>query len=322
MTAWERSLFKLFFLSSIIVLTFITATFTTPWSSEHIYPLCDHYEDKEGIWIRTNNITSPEEEIDINKHFFLQPPGEALEFSQIWLPTSCSYHRFTNTSFFNMIDNLLNNHKYHHLFQNKQVHIALLGDSATRSIFCGLTRILSGSEVYGPCDNIVCGGSTGLPVTYKSANQIYEVQFSPTFKVTYSYIYGIDEQHQNGGSVIETVLNNHENRPYAVVVNSGAWDFDELSRSNGHNPDNSGCDSSEASKISRERSSNNILEKMKYYSDIASKHHIRLIYRNNHYNSRFGPLCADRLLEERMKIIPESIWEVWDIKRCLERTML
>ncbi len=327
MTGPELSFFYLY---SIISVTIITAVLTTPWSSDDIYPLCDHYQDKEGIWMRTkdnnnknNNrmILSQEEEEEMNKHFFLQPPGEALEFNQTWLPTSCSYHRFTNTSFYQMIDNLLTHPKYHHLFPNKQVHIALLGDSATRSVFCGLSRILAGSELYGPCDNVVCGGTSGLPVSVKKANRIYEVDFSPTFKITYSYIYDIDDQHHSGGSVIERVINppdvKNYNRPYAIVVNSGAWDFDQLWRSNNeyyNTSDNSegDCNTVEASRISHERASNKIINKMKYLSDIAHKHHIRLIYRNNHYNSRFGPICADRLLEERMKIIPHSVWEVWD----------
>jgi len=46
--------------------------------------------------------------------------------------------------------------------------------------------------------------------------------------------------------------------------------------------------------------------------DIGARHGVRLIYRNNHHNCRFGPTCADERLEALMA--KHSQWEVWDNK--------
>ena len=284
------------------------------WNPEHIYPLCAQFHDYDGYWVDQKNASnSLRQQIEINRHFFMNDGGEALEFSQIWLPKACSYHRFTNVTFFRMIDSLLKNHS--HLFPKQMVHLAFIGDSATRAIFCGITRILSGSELYGPCDNVVCGGATyGYPIYYKQFNQIYEVQFSPTFKMTFSYVYGLDEAHKDANRVVHDVFANESNPPYAVVLNSGAWDFDQLARSSaGHDPEKAGCDSAEAVTISHERASSKVISTFQHFSDLSRLHHSQLIYRTNHYNGRFGALCADRLLEERMKQkISNSNWKIWD----------
>jgi hypothetical protein len=39
---------------------------------------------------------------------------------------------------------------------------------------------------------------------------------------------------------------------------------------------------------------------------------VRLIYRTNHYNSRFGVLCADKQFEV---LLINSIYEIWDNRR-------
>lgn len=47
-------------------------------------------------------------------------------------------------------------------------------------------------------------------------------------------------------------------------------------------------------------------------SDLAKEYNVRLIYRNNHYNKRFGALCADANIE---RMINGSRWEIWDNRR-------
>ena len=43
-----------------------------------------------------------------------------------------------------------------HLTSKWRIAIIQSGDSATRGLFCGITRIISGSEIYDPCQNAEC----------------------------------------------------------------------------------------------------------------------------------------------------------------------
>lgn len=45
---------------------------------------------------------------------------------------------------------------------------------------------------------------------------------------------------------------------------------------------------------------------------LAREFDVRLIYRTNHYNTRFGVLCADKQFET---LLTGSIYEIWDNKR-------
>ena len=42
---------------------------------------------------------------------------------------------------------------------------------------------------------------------------------------------------------------------------------------------------------------------------LAEKYHTRIIYRNNHFNRRFGTICADAEFES---MIYGSNWEIWN----------
>ena len=44
-------------------------------------------------------------------------------------------------------------------------------------------------------------------------------------------------------------------------------------------------------------------------SKFGNESKVRLIYRNNQYNSRFGALCAD---EEFERLLQNTQWEIWD----------
>jgi hypothetical protein len=48
---------------------------------------------------------------------------------------------------------------------------------------------------------------------------------------------------------------------------------------------------------------------------LATEYDVRLIYRNNHHNSRFGVLCADTQFEA---LLVGSIYEICDNKRISE----
>ena len=96
--------------------------------------------------------------LDVYKsHFYGGGLGEkqALEFSEVWLPDSCSYHRFTNRTFHECA---AFNVKRHNATRGDKFHIWVFGDSIMRGVICGLTRILAGSETFGPVNNSICGG--------------------------------------------------------------------------------------------------------------------------------------------------------------------
>ena len=44
----------------------------------------------------------------------------------------------------------------------------------------------------------------------------------------------------------------------------------------------------------------------------AKANGVRMIYRNNHYNARFGTICAD---EKFQNLLNGTDWEVWDNRR-------
>ena len=77
--------------------------------------------------------------------------------------------------------------------QAKTIQIVFMGDSALRGIFCGITRLLSGSEIYGPCINTVCGGlwnaARGVPVrNWRMPFTQLTVHTYSTYIKTYIYI--------------------------------------------------------------------------------------------------------------------------------------
>lgn len=161
------------------------------------FPLCDAGGDSHGRWYkiirphindtayyipRTNDVVKSSDialaeggdhigrfnmsnasalPIDIDAHF-LHPngPGEALQFDDLWLPKHCSYLRFTNASLERCVDHEISKGAQSTMSgkTDKRVHLVFLGDSALRGVVCGLSRILSGSEVFGPSHNSICGG--------------------------------------------------------------------------------------------------------------------------------------------------------------------
>jgi hypothetical protein len=133
---------------------------------------CRLYGDTYGEWVNnptkyTNNTGVKKN--DVLKHFIGGPPAEALWFDKIWLPSKCSYHRFTSQSAEVCVKHMIDKNQIRNSSSNNSVNIIFIGDSATRGIVCGISRILSGSEVYGPCINPICGGSKNWsqPVGYK-----------------------------------------------------------------------------------------------------------------------------------------------------------
>jgi len=151
------------------------------------------YNDTYGEWI-PNPAQPPTEDAaklsELERHFLGSiGPGEALHhpFNIVWRTDSCAYHRFTNATSLKCVNHMLDSKKMH---DSKALRILFIGDSATRGVFCGMTRIFSGSEVYGPCVNEVCGGTEA----HKGAVSYQEIgiPFTTVFfegRLEISYIY-------------------------------------------------------------------------------------------------------------------------------------
>ena len=266
-------------------------------------PLCEHGKDTYGKWVRMEDVkTIPNHEEYINSHFLGGGPGEAANFSQIWIPDNCAVHRFTQNSTEAMVLATLKKMK-----QDTPLRIIFLGDSATRGLYCGITRILSGSEHFGPCSNAVCGTTGTNPVTHKHTHKLYDEPFGPNLTLSYMYIKSLSDRFTNW-----MVEGNIGKKPYALVLNTGAWDFDHVARKHMNEIAGAECDQQESKKVSLDRISPNVVANFKEYGGLAKSLGVRAIYRNNHYNSRFGALCADIRLE---RAIQNTSWEIWDNRR-------
>lgn len=269
-------------------------------------PLCGKTEINHGRWENSSapyNVTwSHHQYLD---YFVHGGPGEALNFTQVWLPYGCSYHRWNNHTFQTCA-------KHVQLKRNESSHerlrIAFIGDSGTRGVFNGLTRMLSGSELYGPCSNIVCG-NPGLPISYRQHLEVFRVPFPPAVELIFMYF-----KTMTHGSTVSAIKNVLQLKPYVTIFNSGAWDFDNLSRKYNRRAPIERCDNEEYEEISKMRASPDIRSKMLDIAAFAKEMGSRLVYRTNHYNVRYGANCADDRFLEMIKsddVLRES-WEIWD----------
>jgi hypothetical protein len=84
------------------------------------------------------------------------------------------------------------------------------------------------------------------------------------------------------------------------MYNTGIWDFVPYEYL--HNPDLDICDSKEAFAVMYERNRPEVIQMFNLSAFVAQERkHMRLIYRNSHYNLKFPVLCADRLLEANLR---------------------
>jgi hypothetical protein len=61
-----------------------------------------------------------------------------------------------------------------------------------------------------------------------------------------------------------------------------------------------------------------MMQTMLHLSTIATKHQVRLIFRNSHFNGFYGTYCGSLALEEKLQIAAQkerSNWEIWDNRR-------
>lgn len=285
---------------------------------------CSQYSDTYGEWLNINNdhgrhttnISS------FSKYFIGDIPREntIISFNKIWLPSNCSYHRFTNKTIHYCVEKQIElNSKANG--KSNILSFAIFGDSGIRGIVCGIIRLLSGSELYGPNDNVICGGKKyGDPVSFKAQQHRYNDIYFYNGKLLITFTYVKDFLRNLEGSITNLIKENY----YAIILNTGAWDFYKVPRyySSQQNVTEH-CVTNESIDVSKGRSASWINDTMWRLSKLAESKKIRLIYRNSHYNKRFGTLCADEAFESMIK---GSHWEVWDNRRIsknvwMEQTM-
>jgi hypothetical protein len=276
-------------------------------------PPCGLYKDTYGSWKSTKGIDkNPMAKKEIEQHFYHGGPGESTKFSNVWLPTGCSYHRFTKETLHKCSEHLINDS----ILNNKELtenrtEIVFLGDSATRGVFCGICRLFGGSEWIGPLkENGACGGGGyGNPASSSKYGQFENVDFD-NIRLTFVYIKTYYIRHFDW--ILEWSVTNV--KPYAVIVNTGAWDFDEIARTAYLENETAPlyCTTDATRLVEESRNTPFVNDTFRGLGRDALNNNIRVIYRNNHFNKRFGVYCADEKFE---KMIDGSNWEIWDNRR-------
>jgi hypothetical protein len=266
-------------------------------------PLCGSNADTYGRWVDVDLYHNTSEiQAEATNKFALGGPGEALNFSRIWIPDDCSIHRFTNHSIHRLVTYMMERNRTTTPFRT-----IFMGDSATRGLICGWTRIMSGSELYGPCENEICGRESHLAITHKDTHKLYNVYFGENIEVTFMYIKSFTDKYSNW-----MVEGNINKKPYAVIVNTGAWDFDRIARQHMGEVAAEECNTDEMERASLLRTQPSIQNYFLTAGDLAKQLGVRTIYRTNHYNNRFGVHCAD---DRFISMLNGSNWEIWDNTR-------
>jgi hypothetical protein len=207
-------------------------------SAHGFMALCDPNEDTFGNWVSITNLTMSEK-VKLQRHFLFGGPGEALEFTKLWIPQECSYHRFTNQTSLHFSKLMIESNKA--LFPHGYMHLVVVGDSGTRNALCGICRIFSGSELYGPCANDICGyNPSALPSTFNHTREDITAMFNPYFKVSFFY----DQYGLHDPKMIpifeQDILTNL--KPYAVVYNNGVRHLLKFYNAKLHDLNNHDCE--------------------------------------------------------------------------------
>ena len=266
-------------------------------------PLCSRNGDTLGNWLPINVYDqSTTVQNHVKERFIFGGPGEAQEFNHIWVPDHCSYHRYTAVTLGKIADIVKDKTRNPY-----PVNLLVIGDSGTRGLLCGITRILSGSETYGPCENVICGTEKELAMSFEKTNMKETVQLDQSFNISLIYIKSLLDQRTR-----EVIKESISNKPYAVVLNTGAWDFKNISDLHQKEVASDFCDTAEMENVSISRAAPEIHTMLHETGRQAHALGVRAIYRTNHHNGRFGSHCAD---DRVLTALQGSGWEVWDNRR-------
>lgn len=277
---------------------------------------CLKFGDTFGSWYNVAALNQTDGWV--GSHFIDNEKGNSLEFSNIWIPNNCSYRRFTNHTIHSSVDHTLKSRvEKSRDLSDGRVEIIFIGDSALRGIVCGIGRILSGSETEGPNKNVICGGTAhkfGMPISKSNFGTLYSVDYGNHLRISFIYTQTFHFRHFDWQ--LEFAITR---KPYAVVFNTGVFDFDGIARSHMNDtlwdrgPED--CNSDATAAIAAQRADSFVNYTMWEMNKLAIEYDVRLLYRNNHHNARFGVLCADELFEA---LLIGSIYEICDNRRISE----
>lgn len=190
MLLWQhRSSLNAFVVLVVHFISWHTLCVSAHTTTHQKLPPCALQQDTYGSWLNVSIIdydTNPVTREFIDSHFFGGGPGEAMNFSMIWLPHNCSYHRFTAATLEKMVEYI---QAHDSKLTDGIVTIVFLGDSVTRGLYCSISRILAGSEVFGPLDNEACGNAHRKFVNSNPHYPFYDVTFfGGKFKMSFCFV--------------------------------------------------------------------------------------------------------------------------------------
>ena len=277
-----------------------------------VLPPCKKQQDTYGRWVNLSNTTYSMDYI--LSHFYDRKAHEALEFSDIWLPYNCSYHRFTNETILKSVEYYISNYiDLNKGLTKSRVNMIFLGDSIARGLYCSLTRILAGSEVYGPVNCKACGGKDfGKHVDSIINYPFYHLDFfGGKLHFSWCFLTSLSSPKDRVDWKLEWAVTRES--PFVVSLNTGAWDFQpQWKVYPKKTPNVEECDSNQTIAVSQSRSTPHISAIYHEISGYAKSNKVKLIYRNMHHNLRFGTKCCDEKVEA---LLEDTVWEITDSRR-------
>ena len=252
-------------------------------------PPCRKFGDTYGFWVNTS---AAKMHPRARRHFYNEEWQEAIDFTHLWLPHNCSYLRFTNASILRSVQFFINSRQ----LTNNRLTVVFIGDSSMRSLFCGVVRVMSGSEVYGAVENVVCGGGMyGHVIAHKIKG--WQALDYGNLTISYKFAKSFLNHAEHLDWQLEWAIT--EIKPFAVILTTGAWDFTPASGIHPVKPaGNEHCHSNETESISIARTSPFINATLWDMGREAALRKVSVYYKNTHYNKRYGVRCVDERLEQ------------------------
>lgn len=279
-------------------------------------PHCKKHMDTYGKWVNVS-------EIDINhnefrSHFYpaSMGAGMAINFTYAWLPDGCSYHRFTRETIRECVNWYIKNADLYHNLTTETVRVVFIGDSVLRGLYCSLARILvdGSDEIFGPVDNQLCGGQNfGSYKNTHPSHPWYNLNFfNDTLLFAFNFESSLNQPREHIDWMLEWTLT--RTKSFAAVLGTGAWDFQPIPKIFPVKvPNNESCTTESETFYSASRMSPKSQEIYRDCSSWAKAGKTKLIYRNIHYNKRFGTYCCDGAVEEFLR--KETIWDIYDSRQ-------
>jgi len=289
---------KIWKLLQILILVLISSCCLGFLNRDHGVGFCGPTDDKDGSWWESSNVKMFQNQMDYyqQKLFFgygnqEQDPYISLSFDRVFIPERCWMFHLDKEGVIQAANSYAARYR-------QPFRLLLLGDSATRGLYCGLERIMSGSELLGPSEGEICGSKISSRVSVKQSYEIYHTKFHTNFTVAFSYVTDLGSRKRSINDVVSKAFKTFSHLS-AIILNTGAWDFDAVSRRfefPGPYPfqrATSNCYNNDYEEIRKKRVSQEALSELRDVASKSMKKGAKFYYRTNHYNGRFGIHCAD-----------------------------